>query len=98
MSMTDVVRFEYRSARVKLVEEGINEGPEKVSYMVHFSTAVSPSNGNVIYSIGQLNTPATYRSVGFLLQRCSLCTATYRRTQRPPAPQALRIRTVPALS
>ena len=36
MSMTDVVRFEYRSARVKLVEEGINEGPEKVSYMVRF--------------------------------------------------------------
>ena len=23
--------------------------------MVHFSTAVSPSNGNVIYSIGQIN-------------------------------------------
>ena len=53
--MTDVVRFEYRSARVKLVEEGIKKGPEKVSYMVQFSTAVSPSNGNVIYSIGQIN-------------------------------------------
>ena len=55
MSIADVVRFEYRSARVKLVEEGIKKGPEKVSSMVHFSTAVSPSNGNVIYSIGQIN-------------------------------------------
>ena len=44
-----------------------------------------------------LNTPAAYRSGGFLLPRCSLFPATCRRRQRLLAPQAFSVRTVPAL-
>ena len=44
-----------------------------------------------------LNTPADYRSGGFLLPRCSLFPATCRRRQRLLAPQAFQVRTVPAL-
>ena len=45
----------------------------------------------------ELNTPAAYRSGGFLLPRCSLFPATCRRRQRLLAPQAFSVRTVPAL-
>ena len=70
----------------------------RTSFVIaHRLSTIRDANVILYMENGDLNTPAAYRSGGFLLPRCSLFPATCRRRQRLLAPQAFSVRTVPAL-